>query len=99
MDIKIHNFVLKPCVGSTTRFDIYEIIKRTKKKEKDSDPEETYDAEKDFGFGCTLENAIHKIVSDRLANHKGVVALDEYLIQYKSEKSDILNTIKQLTKS
>lgn len=99
MDIAIHNFVLKPCIGSTTRFDIYEVIKRTKKKEKDSDPEETYDAEKDFGFGCTLENAIHKMISDRLANRKGVVTLQEYLIQYKSERSEILNIINQLTKS
>ena len=80
MDIKIdERFILKQSFGD--RFDIVEMVTRTKK-----DSEETYKAEQIIAYDTRLENAISRVVLEKLREKEKTVTLNEFLNEYKKEK-------------
>lgn len=85
MNIKYKNYMLKQ---SGDRFDLYETVTRTKKETK-----ENYLAEKDIGYGFTLNNPIKRMIMEELSKNTNTVTLESFLQAYKKEKGDIDKTL------
>ena len=71
------------------RFDLIEIVTRKKK-----DSEETYPAESVIGYDMTLENAINRIILEKMKSNEETVTFREFLDEYKKEKEEIEKLIK-----
>ena len=81
MDISYKNYILKQ---SGDRFDLYKTVIRTKKNS-----EETYQSEKDIGYGFTLENGVRRLIMEELANNNDVVTLKQFIEDYNKEREEI----------
>lgn len=73
MNIQIENFILKPCQASPEKWDLIEIVQRT--RESDG---VLYDDYNDIGFGMTLEYAKRKIIGFMLAKDTRTVNLKTF---------------------
>ena len=100
MNIIIDDYILKPEVNAPERFNLYKIVKGiyakdiqigdvTMKKGTESL------TEKIVGYGFTLENAVTRIIADKINVINGNIELKTYLNEYRNLKADIFKNLKR----
>jgi hypothetical protein len=84
MTIKYEDYLLELKDGR------YDVLKKTTSKKKDTG--ESYESSTVLGYGLLLENALKKVINDRLENNLDVVTLEEAIKAYQKEM-ELLNKI------
>ena len=84
MEIKIRNYIIRPCMAAPTRYDLLKNVTRTNKS-TDID----YEGTTDIGYGMTLENCIGDIIFLEVNLKNNTCDLKEYLAEYRKVKDEI----------
>ena len=87
MNIKIENYILKPCTGASERWDLIEIVQR--KRESDG---KMYDDYNEIAFGISLKTAKQKIVGFMLAKDTRTVNIKTF----EQEFTNLINKVETL---
>jgi len=84
MEIKIRNYIIRPCMAAPMRYDLLKNVTRTNKS-TDID----YEGTTDIGYGMTLENCIGDIIFLEVNLKNNTCDLKEYLAEYRKVKDEI----------
>lgn len=85
MKITYKNYTIEP---EARAYNLWKTVVGFKKETK-----EKYNREDSLGYGMQFETCIEAIIKDSLADRKESISLRQYIDEYKSLKSEILNAI------
>ena len=88
MKIKYKNYTMIPCTNAEERFDLFETVIATSKKDKSE-----YEREQDIAYGITVEGGISRIIACEMAKKDETVDLKRFLAEYLKQKQEILNIL------
>lgn len=91
MKIEYENYIIQQDQG---KFNLIKKVTRNR-FDKDRKPTgETYEGEETVGYGFNLENAIKRIITDKLENDTSVKTLREFITAYQNEVDLIYKIVK-----
>lgn len=87
MTIEEEDFILE-YDDNCDRFDLSLLYVKNAK-----DPTKRSEEFKIYGHSMILEHCLNKIINNRIAKHKNILTMQEYLTEYKAEREKIYESV------
>lgn len=96
MNIEIdEEYTLAPNDVCPDKWDIIQKVERNKKT-AEGQPKESYEGENNLAYAVSLDYALKILMGKKMSQKKETVNLKEYLHEYKKEKQQLEELLKQV---